>query len=101
MFIKHEKYVAENGIHHKVEYYGRDANNISGEIDSPILEDGEYTPEEAKLLLDNGVIDDKTYHTIIGEPIAEPLSEMSEADEAILNTNANVEYLAALKELEV
>ena len=31
----------------------------------------------------------------------EPLPVLSETDEAILNTNANVEYLVALKELEV
>lgn len=30
-----------------------------------------------------------------------PLPTLSETDEAILNTNANVEYLVALKELEV
>ncbi len=101
MFIKSEKYTAENGLHHKVEYFGRDADHISGEVDSPIIEVGEYTPEEATLLLDNGVIDEKTYKILTGEPIEEPLSEMSETDEAILNTNANIEYLVALKELEV
>ena len=31
----------------------------------------------------------------------EPIPTLSETDEAILNTNANVEYLVALKELEV
>lgn len=30
-----------------------------------------------------------------------PLPTLSKTDEAILNTNANVEYLVALKELEV
>lgn len=35
------------------------------------------------------------------EPEPEPLPVLSETDEAILNTNANVEYLVALKELEV
>lgn len=34
-------------------------------------------------------------------PRVEPLPTLSETDEAILNTNANVEYLVALKELEV
>lgn len=101
MYIKSEKYIDTNGLHHEVKYYGKDDDHISGEIDSPIIEYGEYTAEEAKALLNNGVIDDKTYHILIGEPIAEPLSEMSETDEAILNTNANVEYLVALKELEV
>lgn len=35
------------------------------------------------------------------DPLPEPLPTLSETDEAILNTNANVEYLVALKELEV
>ena len=34
-------------------------------------------------------------------PTPKPLPTLSETDEAILNTNANVEYLVALKELEV
>lgn len=32
---------------------------------------------------------------------SKPLPEMNKVDEAILNTNTNVEYLVALKELEV
>lgn len=35
------------------------------------------------------------------EPTPQTLLEISETDEAILNTSANVEYLVALKELEV
>ena len=38
---------------------------------------------------------------VVIEPTPEPLPTLSETDEAILNTNANVEYLVALKELEV
>ena len=38
---------------------------------------------------------------VVVEPEPEPLPTLSETDEAILNTNANVEYLVALKELEV
>ena len=101
MFIRSEKYTAENGLHHEVKYYGKDADHISGKIDSPIVEEGEYTAEEAKALFDNGVIDNETYHILIGDPLPEPLPTLSETDEAILNTNANVEYLVALKELEV
>ena len=101
MYIKSEKYIDDNGLHHEIKYYGKDADHISGEVDSPVIEIGEYTTEEAKALFDNGVIDNKTYHILIGEPLAENLPEMSETDEAILNTSANVEYLVALKELEV
>lgn len=35
------------------------------------------------------------------EPKPQPLHELSETEEAIMNTDANVEYLVALKELEV
>lgn len=35
------------------------------------------------------------------EPTPQTLPELSETEEAIINTNANVEYLVALKELEV
>ena len=35
------------------------------------------------------------------EPTPQTLPEMSETEEAILNTNANVEYLLTLKEMEV
>ena len=35
------------------------------------------------------------------DDLPEPIPTLSETDEAILNTNANVEYLVALKELEV
>lgn len=35
------------------------------------------------------------------KPTPQKLTEISETEEAILNTNANVEYLVALKELEV
>lgn len=100
MLIKVEKYTAENGLHHKVEYFGKDADHISGKIDSPIIEVGEYTPEEAKALLDNGVIDDKTYHTLIGEPIPEPMPELPATEQAIYETQANTEYLIALSELQ-
>ena len=47
---------------------------------------------------DNGTVVKSAYSE---EYIPEPLPTLSETDEAILNTNANVEYLVALKELEV
>lgn len=100
MLIKVEKYIDENGLHHEVNYYGKDANHISGKIDSPIIEVGEYTQEEAKALLDNGVIDDKAYHILIGAPIPEPMPELPATEQAIYETQANTEYLIALSELQ-
>lgn len=45
---------------------------------------------------DNGTVVKSSHSSI-----PKPLPTLSETDEAILNTNANVEYLVALKELEV
>ena len=45
---------------------------------------------------DNGTVVKSSY-----SDYQEPLPTLSETDEVILNTNANVEYLVALKELEV
>lgn len=51
---------------------------------------------------ENGAVSKVIYPDPNAEPPApEPLPELSDADEAILNTAANVEYLVALKELEV
>lgn len=100
MLIKVEKYTAENGLHHKVEYFGKDADHISGKIDSPIIAEREYTSEEAKMLLDNGVIDDNAYHILIGEPIPEPMPELPATEQSIYETQANTEYLIALSELQ-
>ena len=50
---------------------------------------------------DNGTIVKSAYSDKPIDPLPEPKPTLSETDEAILNTNANVEYLVALKELEV
>lgn len=70
--MKRTEIIEENGVMYRVETYDDGTRVKSIYVETP-------TPE----------------------PTPQTLPEISETEEAILNTNANVEYLVALKELEV
>ncbi len=71
--MKRTEIIEENGVMYRVETYDDGTRVKSIYVETP------PTPE----------------------PTPQTLPEISETEEAILNTNANVEYLVALKELEV
>lgn len=78
--------------------------NSEGYIVSDSYLSGEVIADNMIPLSEDFDLKNKRYvngEWIVVEPKPELLPTLSETEEAILNTNANVEYLVALKELEV
>lgn len=74
MLIREEIFIDENGKQKKTTYFGTSEDNITSTVTVTVPSEEDEEPKEE-------------------EPI------LSETDEAIFNTNMNVEYLVILQEL--